>query len=391
MKKSVTRESGKPQVSSVVWNIRRKLIAGFSTLILVAVASQFAIWSQLQSVTKLTGELGSLNPIAQDFQNLANDVNAYLLGNGQDRQEFRRHTENFNQNWQQFYVHQANHQSALPQESVQIIKIQNLSKAFVDGSWELFDSYDKQLLTQARFNRNVNKIVEALNELLDADAEYKREVEVNRRFEKLRLDVHSLIAAVQEYRLGNDGKEEAIKLLVTEFEKSMGFFLEYLTRESDLTDINRSQSEFIKTDWLKISGDSFKLINVQKLINKQWQAVVNDGDALVDLVTGLIDTHNKEIESTRKKSTRTAILVIFIVILIGIGAFIFIDRMISTPITRLFIAVHEFGQGDRDQRVEVRSNDEIGELGEAFNQMADDITEYETEISGYRTELEIIK
>jgi HAMP domain-containing protein len=391
MKKPVTMDSGKPKISSVVWNIRRKLIAGFSTLILVAVASEFAIWSQLQSISKLTEELSALNPVAQNFQYLANDMNTYLLGHGQDRRKFDQHTKDFEENWQIFSARQADHEGALSQEAVLIIKIRTLSKAYIDDSLKLFDSYDKQLLTQARLNRNVSKIVLALNELIDADAEYKNAAEINRRFEKLRLNVHSLITAVQDYRLGSNDKEAAIRRLVSEFEKSMGFFFEYLDREADLTDRNRSQTDFIKTDWLQISGDTFNLIVFQKLINKQWQTVANDGDIFVDLVTELIDSHNDEIESTRVNSTRIAILVIFVVILIGIGAFIFIDAVISTPITRLFIAVHEFGQGDRDQRVDVRSNDEIGELSEAFNQMADDITEYETEISEYQSELEAVK
>ena len=391
MKKPVTMDSAKPKVSSIVWNIRRKLIAGFFSLILVAVASEFAIWSQLQTISKLTEELSALNPIAQNFQYLANDVNTYLLGYGQNRQKFNQHIKDFENNWQRFSTRQADHETALPKEAVLMIKIRTLSRDYVNDSLKLFDSYDRQLLTQARLNKNVSKIVLALNELIDADAEYKNAAEVNRRFEKLRLNVHGLITAVQDYRLGGNDKEVVIRQLVAEFEKSMGFFFEYLDGEIDLTGKNQSQTDFIKTDWLKISGDTFNLIDSQKLINKQWQKVSNDSDNFVNLVTELIDSHNDEIKSTRVNSTRIAVLVIFVVISIGIGAFVFIDSVISTPISKLFIAVQEFGQGDRDQRVDVRSSDEIGELSDAFNQMADDITEYETEISVYQTELEAVK
>ena len=373
MKQPIIKEGRKSKPVSPVWNIRLKLITGFSILILVAAASVYAIWSQLQSVSKLTEELSSLNPLSSNIQYLANDMNAYLLGHRQQRQIFDQHTKDFMNKWQQFAAHQANHEDALPEEKVSMIKIRTLSQTYVDDGLKLFDSYDKQLLTQERLNSNVNKTMVALDEIIEAHAEYKSEVEVDQKFEALRVDIHKLVTAVQDYRLGGKNKE-AINQLVTEFQNSMGFFFDHLAKETEFSDNYRSQVDSINADWLRIGGDSLNLIKLQDLINEQWQAVGSDGDALIDLVTALVDTHNGEIKSTRARSTQIAIFVIICVILIGIGTIIVIDVMISAPIAALFVAVREFGQGAHDYRVDVRSNDEIGELGHAFNQMADDIT-----------------
>ena len=46
-------------------------------------------------------------------------------------------------------------------------------------------------------------------------------------------------------------------------------------------------------------------------------------------------------------------------------------RHLANPIQRLRLAVDRFGRGDLSARVEVRGKDEMGQLGQTFNQMAD--------------------
>jgi len=53
---------------------------------------------------------------------------------------------------------------------------------------------------------------------------------------------------------------------------------------------------------------------------------------------------------------------------------------IVVPIAELAGAARRLGEGDREARVATRSNDEIGELGAAFNGMADAIAEHERQI-----------
>jgi signal transduction histidine kinase len=54
-----------------------------------------------------------------------------------------------------------------------------------------------------------------------------------------------------------------------------------------------------------------------------------------------------------------------------------LSRRILRPVEALTAAARRMGRGDLSQRVEVQSNDEIGELARAFNAMADGLTRLE--------------
>lgn len=74
----------------------------------------------------------------------------------------------------------------------------------------------------------------------------------------------------------------------------------------------------------------------------------------------------------RRLARNTAIWAIASLLIAVVIAFFF-ARTLSGPIKRLVAATRTFARGDFSSRVEVRSRNEIGELGETFNQMADDL------------------
>jgi signal transduction histidine kinase len=53
---------------------------------------------------------------------------------------------------------------------------------------------------------------------------------------------------------------------------------------------------------------------------------------------------------------------------------IFFSRTLTRPIRELTRAAHAISQGDLSQRVSVRSQDELGELAEAFNKMSSELS-----------------
>ena len=65
------------------------------------------------------------------------------------------------------------------------------------------------------------------------------------------------------------------------------------------------------------------------------------------------------------------LLAVAAVVIIGVFAL----RSISLPINKLRIAAEQFEQGDYEQRAEVRSGDEVGQLANSFNNMADQLQE----------------
>lgn len=76
--------------------------------------------------------------------------------------------------------------------------------------------------------------------------------------------------------------------------------------------------------------------------------------------------------------TRTIIMASLWIMLAAMIAVYFIsDRMVS-PLRSMISAAKQFGKGKFESRVEIRSNDEIGELAIAFNQMAESLDRLET-------------
>jgi two-component system, OmpR family, sensor kinase len=57
---------------------------------------------------------------------------------------------------------------------------------------------------------------------------------------------------------------------------------------------------------------------------------------------------------------------------------VFVSRLLTAPLARLTQAAQAIAAGDLSQRVDVRSKDEIGDLGAAFNGMAASLAEAET-------------
>ncbi len=66
-----------------------------------------------------------------------------------------------------------------------------------------------------------------------------------------------------------------------------------------------------------------------------------------------------------------------IIILLGILLSLGLSMYISRPINKLRESTKALGQGDFDHRVKIPRNDELGDLGSAFNKMAEDLADKE--------------
>jgi two-component system OmpR family sensor kinase len=66
-------------------------------------------------------------------------------------------------------------------------------------------------------------------------------------------------------------------------------------------------------------------------------------------------------------------IVILVLIVVGVSAWL-TARSLARPLARLSAATHAFGAGDLDARADLRRNDELGEVADAFDQMAERVT-----------------
>ncbi|MEO7960412.1 MAG: ATP-binding protein, partial [Ginsengibacter sp.] len=74
-------------------------------------------------------------------------------------------------------------------------------------------------------------------------------------------------------------------------------------------------------------------------------------------------------------------------LLIGILMGLLLARKVSVPVMALRDAATKVGEGDLDQKVKINSNDEIGQLGKAFNNMVDDLSKARGELDRNNSEL----
>lgn len=75
-------------------------------------------------------------------------------------------------------------------------------------------------------------------------------------------------------------------------------------------------------------------------------------------------------------------------LLFGVLAAILITWRITAPISKLTKSAHAIRKGNLDQRVEIKSHDELGQLGDAFNRMAWNLKETMTKLETLNKNLE---
>jgi len=107
---------------------------------------------------------------------------------------------------------------------------------------------------------------------------------------------------------------------------------------------------------------NFTMANIKTSINRQKQDI--------DLVkTQTKELINKHFSRQNSQLYLILILTAFLVTLIAIA----LSLTFIKPLRRLMEGAKAIGNGKLDQNIEIKSNDEIGRLGESFNLMAQDI------------------
>jgi len=77
-----------------------------------------------------------------------------------------------------------------------------------------------------------------------------------------------------------------------------------------------------------------------------------------------------------------------LLVLAGIGLTVLTTRRIAAPVRRLLHATHELAGGNFAEQVEITTNDEVGELAQAFNHMTVQLRDYRQQVEHYQHSLE---
>lgn len=74
---------------------------------------------------------------------------------------------------------------------------------------------------------------------------------------------------------------------------------------------------------------------------------------------------------------------VFVIIISSIGIYAFSQRTLITPLAQINNVAKKIAKGDVERRVQIQSNDEIGELAKSFNSMADSLEKVEQTRRGF--------
>ncbi len=130
--------------------------------------------------------------------------------------------------------------------------------------------------------------------------------------------------------------------------------------------------------------DSYTLKqNIFKTFPESETPVTTSNDSLIVKKAGfatntmsgaiLLGFNTDGIEASKAKIKMTSIIVSGIVLLVGFLLGFWLARNISIPVLALRDAARKVGEGDLNQKIKYIRQDEIGQLGNAFNKMIDDL------------------
>ncbi|MHC4174372.1 MAG: HAMP domain-containing protein, partial [Planctomycetota bacterium] len=105
----------------------------------------------------------------------------------------------------------------------------------------------------------------------------------------------------------------------------------------------------------------------------------------------VVEQETQEIFAPVARLRKTLLIVPFAATTFAFVVALFISHFISTPITRLKNAAAEIGAGNFDTKIEIKSNDEIGQLGASFKKMAEGLNVTTTSIHKLNNEITVRK
>lgn len=102
-----------------------------------------------------------------------------------------------------------------------------------------------------------------------------------------------------------------------------------------------------------------------------YAAVTNSESAITGMV--IISTSLSDVEARLQSINRNLIYYFLVISFCVLALSILVSETITRPIQRLHIGIRRMAQGQLDQRVHVHGRDEVAQLGEAFNAMAEQL------------------
>jgi len=110
-------------------------------------------------------------------------------------------------------------------------------------------------------------------------------------------------------------------------------------------------------------------------------------DEALSSSTEAVNLATKQAQNLLKTSTWLVLIFGVVALILAVGAGLLISRSIYVPILKLKAAAAETGKGKLDTQIEIRSNDEVGQLAASFKKMLNDLKKTTTSIDNLNREI----
>ncbi|MHC4872677.1 MAG: methyl-accepting chemotaxis protein [Planctomycetota bacterium] len=241
----------------------------------------------------------------------------------------------------------------------------------------------------AKVETNVKKIIEVL-EIAQSEKQMEGEDLSNNEREMLNIAQQCSIIALklqvvqQQFLLSGDKKylAEIGKIMKSQQAMAINSLVSFakIIKDGDISKAANSVPQAIK-DFQSRGGKVSELFLSENqsidLLEIKGKAVLS---SVADIANSIKLAASKEVYAAQEKldSTRSsAIAMIVIIVILGTIIFItvsaLINRSILKPIRNAVDIADSVKSGDLSKRVEIRTNDEIGKLGEALNSMVESL------------------
>ncbi len=383
------------------YTIARKLTASFGIVLFIMILSGIIVIIQLDKIkTNLNEIVNDSNPTSD----AAYEMEINLIGTGfgllgyledRDPEHLDRINEDISEFRQYHKIHNALSKTLKSKELS--IQVHDQFDHFIQLAKRIIKIEDEQDQKIAKLYKNHIKMDDLLDNKIQMAvfANHPGGVTKLKAAMELEININGIAKGLGEYLRTHDSRYEARVM------KDEGDFTHFF-KQYKLSGLTHEE-----TKWAKELNDIFKestdltedIIEADKLIaNNRYEFVKirRKMDTILD--EGIQEIALQELKNTSSGAAKSivttkniAIILLVFGIIIGVCAAIYISREITKSIRKLSTTAKKITKGDLTARVQIQTQDEIGELADTFNIMAEELslTKYELETQKSTLEKEI--
>lgn len=374
-------------------SIRAKLAMGLGTLVVLVLA--VGVVSQITGNTE-DREFGNLQESEQKRSAADQIVVDFLEARGNERDFFLNYQfEGYDTAYNNYFLtsldHVANVLTTVNQiRAVEndIIDLENLDtiETFIIGyRVSLVEVIEDSIL---RRGNNESGLLGEISEAIESIDEEAEELGQ----ETIHLEADEFENELLSYRLQSLPGSAPVVSIDTSFYNDR---LEELRESISVTDLTDDQKGELLAKVETIQQSFGELIELDRQIAEDIDQFETIANALTPLVNELaadaqsdVDAAQNAFEDSQQVARIVEFGAIIIAFIFALSLIFFINRGLVRPIKNLTQVADKFAQGDYDQQATVHSNDEIGLLSRAFNEMADAVKNRDQSLNEANIQLE---